>query len=471
MENENMPSSTAPLARRPAVSGQTRLDKDQPALPPDANPTTTQRSATPTSGARGQRPPHKAPGRSTTMDQSTALAGLPNQAAQPSVPPGLPAPPILSDHSVSSVPTASVRRSPLDEWEAVGRPNTHIEEMQGKIAELDAVVRQQDAALRKQDAELKRQDAELKKQDAELKKCHDDIFHYRNQIVHLESDVYRQEVVSIRRHLQVDEPCEPWEITKRFGEIVRKIEDISRDMGEALGSSTPVSKPTTLSLLKQLLGESEGQSLAAATPAVDLDLEDFIDFGCRSLINEALYTSILDHSIFHPGLKADENKHFYTMYHQIRKQEPQVVSGQWRIATLKLHSNRVYALKEQVRHLCEYTLALFCESVVEPASYFEHIRSMIPRIEEVFELALKWNRLVKNSFVMLDFHPQYQPPGSLHDYQYTKLEGRKPKAPASKAILLTSKLGLWSSHAPGGGKDPSYSIQIEAMVLASEYFT
>ncbi|KAL5632459.1 hypothetical protein ACGC1H_005428 [Rhizoctonia solani] len=441
MTNDNMPASTTTLTRQPGVTG-ARPDKDQPALPPDAAQAPTQRSSTPKSGTRTQRPTQKTPSKSATMDQPMPPVNAPRQSAQPSAPPG------LSDFQTPSAPTAPARLSPLEDRETIGKPNALIEELQGKIAGLETTVQQQKAAIIK---------------------CHEDLYYYQEKSKHLESDVYRQEVVSIRRHLQVDEPCEPWEITKMFSDIVRRVEDISRDMGEALGSLTPIAQPTTLSLLKQLLGDSK-ESLAAASPTADLDLEDFIDFGCRALINRALYTSILGPSVFHPGLKPEENERFCDMYYHIRKQEPQVVAGQWRISTLKLHANRTYSSKDEALHLCEHILLPFCGSVVEFASCIEPIRSILSRVEDLFELALKWNRLVKNSFIMLDFHPQYQPPGSLYDNKYTALEGRKPKPPASKSILLTSKLGLWSSNAVGGRNDPEYSIQIKATMLAAEYF-
>ncbi|KAG8726711.1 hypothetical protein FRC11_014667 [Ceratobasidium sp. 423] len=474
MESEDM--AGADLSRRSATSA--RVDnKGQPPLPAGAAPPTAPRPSTPSAAApRAAQHPTQTPSRSATIDPSTQLASAPKQPARPSAPPSVPNPPASlvpsapsapsapSVPSAPSAPPAPMGRTPIEEWESIPRPNALIEELKAKIAELEGTIKQKDE-------EIKKQYVGIKQQDTGIKILKENLAHFINKSENLESEPYRKEVLSIRKHLQVDDLCEPWEINKKFGEIVRKVEDISRDMGEALGSLPPTLKPTTLDLLKLISTTPETQPTAAAVPTADLDIEEFVDFGCRALINRALFHSILGSSIFHPGLKPDENKALCDMYHQIRKQESQVLSGRWRISTLKLYANNPYSSKEDAFRVCENALYPFCGTVVDPAACGELIQSMIPRLEELFELALKWNRLAKNSVVMLDFHPRYHAPGSVYDSQHTILEGRRPKPPASKAVLLTSKLGLWSSSAVGGGKDPEYSIQTKATMLAAEYFT
>ncbi|CAE6433836.1 unnamed protein product [Rhizoctonia solani] len=473
MDNEDM--AGANLSRRSATSGartDNKDNKDPPSLPPGAAPGVVPRPSTPTAaGPRGAQRSTQTPSRSATIDPSTQLASAPKQPARTPAPPSVStfpvssAPPALSPPAPSapSAPSAPTRRSPIEEWESVSRPGASIEELKAKVAELEATIKQKDQAIKKQDAEIKQH-------DAKIRNLKEPLAYFMNKTENLESEPYRQEVLSIRKHLQVDDLCEPWEINKKFGEIVRKVEDISRDMGEALGSLPPTAKPTTVDLLKLISTTPETQSMVAATPTVDLEAEDFIDFGCRALINKALFDSILGSSIFHPGLKPDENNSFCDMYHRIRKQESQVLSGRWRISTLKLYANSPYSPKEDALRLCQNVLYPFCGTVVDLASCGNLIQSMMPRFEELFELALKWNHLAKNSVVMLDFHPRYHPPGSVYDSQYTILEGRRPKPPSSKAILLTSKLGLWSSNAVGGGKEPEYTIQTKATMLAAEYF-
>ncbi|CAE6455134.1 unnamed protein product [Rhizoctonia solani] len=444
MEGETRHIPAANPARGPAANG-VRTEKDQPALPSDKNPATAPRPPTPTTSAsRTQRSgPPKASSRSATIDQSMSLATAAQQSAQPAPPP---APASL----VPSIPSATVKRTPVHERDAFIQQNTLIEGLQATIKEQEKAIQQK---------------------DVEIKHSRELFEHFKSKSAYLESDSYRNEVVSIRRHLQVDELCEPWEINKKFSEIVRKVEDISRDMGEALGSLPAVAKFTTLDLLKLLSRAPENHPLAAAEPTGELDAEDFIDFGCRALINEALFNGVLGPSVFHPGLNSNENQFYCHLYRQVRKEEPQVVAGRWRISTLKVVSaNHAYESKNEAFRLCQETLLPFCSRVVESKACSELIQSMVPRFQELFERASEWDHLTKTSVIMLDFHPQFQPPGAPHDTHNTTLEGRRPKPPASKAVLLTSKLGLWSSHADGGGKEPKYSIQTKATMLAAEYF-
>ncbi|KAJ1303478.1 hypothetical protein OPQ81_011665 [Rhizoctonia solani] len=458
MGNDSMLSSGTTSARRPAASSG-RTEKEQPPLPPEATltPTTAPRASTPT--AASTRTAHRVSDKMSfsklaTADPSMSITSAPKQTARSSVaphaPPGLPAPP---------APPVSGDRTPSDRegWVDISRQDVGtIEELQARVAELEAVI--------------KKKDEEIKEYQDDLKKDKESLAYYQNKCENLVGDPYRQEVLSIRRHLQIDEQYEPWEINKRFGEIVRKVDDISRDMGDALSSFQPIGRHTTLELLKLVSRKSEDPFLAAAKPTTDIDIEDFIDFGCRALINEVLINEILGYSIFHPGLGPKENAYFCELYSQIRRKEPQVLAGRWRISTLKLHADRSYSPKEQALRLCKHTLLPFCSAVIESQSCVELIQSMAPRFEDLFTRAYNWNNLAKSS-VMLDYHPQFQPPGSVFETHNTLLEGRKPKPPSSNTILLTSKLGLWSSNALGGGEEPEYSFQTKSTMLAAEYFT
>ncbi|KAH7336831.1 hypothetical protein B0J17DRAFT_664999 [Rhizoctonia solani] len=448
MDNEPMSTTVAQVARRPAISGGSHHqhpEKDQSTPPPDTKP-----AVAPTSSAHNSSLP-----RDTQPPQAKALvrlvttvpaASTPKHSAKSSGPPSLLPPSVPAVPIATSVPA---QPTPIEEWESVPHPNAFIKELRAKIAKLET---------------------ENKQKDVEIRKLREAVEYYLNKSLNLENDAYRQEVLSIRRHLQVDELCEPWEITQKFSEIVRKVEDISRDMGEALGPLQPIGQHTTLDLLKLISRAPEGHSLPAATPTVDLDIEDFIDFGCRALINETLFNRVLGSSVFRPGLRPEDNVFYCDLYKRIRKQEPQVVAGRWRISTLKLHANHPYSPGDDAVHLCQDLLLPFCSTVVDSKACIDLIKSLLPRFEELFDRACAWNQLSKNSVVMLDFHPRYQPPGSPHDSQHTILEGRKPKPPSSKAVLLTSKLGLWSSNAVGGGDEPVYSVQTKATVLAAEYF-
>jgi hypothetical protein len=221
------------------------------------------------------------------------------QPAQPSAPPGLVPAPASASAPATTAPSGPAQRTPNVERDAFIQQTAMIDHLQAKI---------------------KDQEKLLQQKDAEIKYARGLVDHLKSKSDFLESQPYRNEVVSIRRHLQVDELCEPWEITKKFSEIIRKIEDISRDLGEALASLPATAKPTTLGFLKALSRTSEGQHLTAAEPSVELDIEDFIDFGCRALINEALFIDVLGPNVFHPGLKANDNHFYCNLYNQVRRE-------------------------------------------------------------------------------------------------------------------------------------------------------
>ncbi|KAF8755014.1 hypothetical protein RHS01_05550 [Rhizoctonia solani] len=454
MENETM--HIPGLTRRPATNG-ARSEKDQaPSAPKVSSTAGSTGSASTASASRTQRSgPHKAPSRSGTIDSSIPPTATVKQPAQTSA---APAP------ATSSAPSVPIQQTPVAERDAFIQQNSQIESLQAKI-------KQQEKTIQQKDAEIKQKDAEIKQRGEEARQARNLYELFKNKSENLESQPYRQEVVSIRRHLQVDELCEPWEINKRFGEIVRKVEDISRDIGEALGQLPAVSNLTTLDLLRLLSKASESQSLAAAEPSAELDTEDFIDFGCRALINQTLFDGILSHSVFHPGLTSRDNQFYYDMYKRVRNEESQVLAGRWRISTLKIiNESYPYAPKDEALRLWHDTLLPFCSKIINRELCFEPIQSLVPELQNLFERAWEWNRLTRNSVIMLDFHPYLQPPGAAYDPQYSTLEGRRPKHPASNAILLTSKLGLLSSYSDGKGKDLQYTAQTKATMLTAEYF-
>ncbi|KAG8679396.1 hypothetical protein FRC09_018995, partial [Ceratobasidium sp. 395] len=49
-----------------------------------------------------------------------------------------------------------------------------------------------------------------------------------------ESQAYHRELLSIRNHLQVNDLQEPWQISQKFQEINKKVENVSRNLSEYL---------------------------------------------------------------------------------------------------------------------------------------------------------------------------------------------------------------------------------------------
>lgn len=122
-------------------------------------------------------------------------------------------------------------------------------------------------------------------------------------------------------HLQVNDLIEPWEVSQKFGEIVRQVEDISRNLGEVLSSHQPIRELKTDDFLKLLPHRPhENQPPALPTPSLSVESEDFVDYGCRALLNEQLVYAFLGSQVFHPILKPEENRIISRTYEKIRKQ-------------------------------------------------------------------------------------------------------------------------------------------------------
>lgn len=292
------------------------------------------------------------------------------------------------------------------------------------------------------------------------------------QIEFLQSDLYRQEVTSIRTHLQVNDLQEPWQISQKFEEITKQVENISRNLSERLAQSKFTGSPKTVDLVRyprHYMSRSELKHPATeATYAIEP--EDFIDFGCRALINDCLM-KMFDPNVFHPALKPEQNQMLVSMYERIREKEPQVIAGRWRVSSFNSYEKLSYFPKEQARKLCREILSSFCAGPFNQEACTEAINSISSDVEKLFEYAWSWNVLTKTSVVMLDFHPYHVLPGELYNPADTNLEGgRKAKPPTSGSILVTTRLGLMSSEASGKSTPPQYSYQLKANVLAAEYF-
>ncbi|KAB5593087.1 hypothetical protein CTheo_3469 [Ceratobasidium theobromae] len=406
------PLGATPERRQPTPTPPPpRQEKESTSAQPSANGTTPAPPAPPA------RHPHRQPTRSATID----LPGTPKK------------------------PTETSKLEPNPKITADG-PNAAIHERDVRIRELEERIRQ----------------LEIETTDLQTKcAC-------------FESEPYRDEVLSIRVHLQVNDLIEPWEVSQKFGEIVRQVEDISRNLGEVLSSHQPIRELKTDDFLKLLPRRPhENQPPTLPTPSLSVEPEDFVDYGCRALINEKLFYAFLGPQVFHPILKQEENRIISRTYEKIRKQESQVIAGRWRVSTFQSHGKVTYNYKELALQFFETQLGPFCKNAYGEKACEEAFASILPAVTSLFERTVAWNFLAKQSVVMLDFHPSFSSPGSFYDPQTTALEGRRTKPPSSKTILLTSKLGLWSSRAIGDMKDmkdPEYTVQTKATVLTAEYF-
>lgn len=291
-----------------------------------------------------------------------------------------------------------------------------------------------------------------------------------NQCYFYQSEPYRQEVLSIRTHLQVNDPQEPWQISQKFGDITKQVENISRNLGEFLASSyKAIASPRATHFSPVLRRCMTHPDHPVAEAPIDVEPEDFIDFGCRALINDCLM-KMLNPEVFHPALSPEQNLLLVDLYKKIRKQDPQIISGRWRVSAFKSHENLPYPPKDQAANICQI-IFLLCTHIYEPEACTKAIERISSEVENLAKVAWSWNVLAKTSMVTLDFHPYHILPGEAYSPDRVNLEGgRKSKPPASGSILATTRLGLMSSEAPGRSMEPVYSYQLKATVLAKEYF-
>ncbi|KAG8727383.1 hypothetical protein FRC12_022546 [Ceratobasidium sp. 428] len=130
-----------------------------------------------------------------------------------------------------------------------------------------------------------------------------------------ESQAYHRELLSIRNHLQVNDLQEPWQISQKFQEINKKVENVSRNLSEYLADRFS----TTVELRASNFVTSQNR-LSKTERDPPIPAEDFVDFHCRSLINEELIRTLFDENLFHPVLESGSNKMLSAMYGNVRLQ-------------------------------------------------------------------------------------------------------------------------------------------------------
>ncbi|KAG9091990.1 hypothetical protein FRC06_000296 [Ceratobasidium sp. 370] len=278
---------------------------------------------------------------------------------------------------------------------------------------------------------------------------------------------YRQELLSIRTHLQVNDLKEPWQISQEFQAINKEVENVSRNLSEYLADRF---QPAVPSFHTSDFVASAQSNSAKAERSPYVSPEDFVDFRCRSLINEELMVVLFDEKFFHPALEPGPNELLTTMYKKIQMQEPQIIAGRWRVSSFSAHKSLAFPYQDAAHRLCQEIILEFCRHIYGDKPAEEALNKVYPEIIAIFKHAWLWYSSNKSSLVLLDFQPYYYCPGSPFDPEYTILEGRKMKPPSSKTILLTTRLGLISSEAQGGGKPPQQIVQAKAAALTAEYF-
>ncbi|KAG9106670.1 hypothetical protein FRC07_008759 [Ceratobasidium sp. 392] len=285
---------------------------------------------------------------------------------------------------------------------------------------------------------------------------------------YLESSSYRQELLSIRNHLQVNDLQEPWQVSQKFQAINKKVENVSRNISEYLADRFT---PTVSLKTSDFIASSQNRpSKTDRDPLVQA--EDFVDFRCRSLINDELMHTLFYEKMFHPVLASESELDglLSSMYKNVQSQESQVIAGRWRVSSFNAFKHLVFPAEKVAFDFCQKTLLEFCRKVYGDKPAEEALNKFFPEVAGVFEYAWSWYSSAKSSLVLLDFQPYHFFESSPFEPEFASLEGRKLKPPSSGTILLTTRLGLMSMEAIGGGSPPQQAIQAQATVLTTEFF-
>ncbi|CAE6513199.1 unnamed protein product [Rhizoctonia solani] len=309
--------------------------------------------------------------------------------------------------------------------------------------------------------------------EAEIQNLQKTVAEQEAKIRYYQSEPYREEVLSIRRHLRVAEEHEPWWISQKFNEITGRVEDISGEISELLLPLQPTCQPTTHDLFEGLRFPQD-----ASRPSVkhisrySIRPDEYIDFGCRALINRFLMDYIFNDREFHPSLSSEENRTLCSRYQKIRMQDPQVIAGHWRVSTVKslgdVHTD--HAGISQWLCQCQEVLTPFCRNIYNLESSSQTLDSITPELSELLKLASEWRSFIDLSVVMYDFHPQFLGPGAEFGINEVEIEGIKPNTPPSNKVILTTRLGLLSSRALGESREPESATQSKLGVITSDYF-
>lgn len=149
-------------------------------------------------------------------------------------------------------------------------------------------------------------------------------------IVRQKLDQIQKEYASLRSQLQLHENVEQGEIVQNLKDLNRSVDDFSRLTSayivdtyvEAVFGKDP-SEITTLDArhlpeLKSLFGHMEGESsLVMSSVGEGMLIEDFLDYGIRSLLCGQLSNRIFEP--FHPGTEPSQNEVLSLIYADLQR--------------------------------------------------------------------------------------------------------------------------------------------------------
>ncbi|KAJ1299642.1 hypothetical protein OPQ81_002631 [Rhizoctonia solani] len=304
---------------------------------------------------------------------------------------------------------------------------------------------------------------------SDLKKCDDEIAQLQSR-AQLAKNL-QHELAVVRLHLRVGDEDEPWVITKEFGEINKSTERISFTLATKLSETRAKRRLNTSDLVEGVLLHLGRNRPFPSVTAYEIDPDEFIELGCRSMLNALLIRTVLDHQVYDFDWESSTNQVFYSTYQSIQKNEVQVNAGRWRISTFNaIKNNDIYPFcRTEVERFCKDALMPYCQVAYDKESCSSAKDAILPAIIALLEKAHAWNYRTRSTVLMLDFEAIYYWPGDKYNSKWAKQEDAEVKPTASETIMLTSQLGLRSCKALGHG-NLQYICQTPAVVLGNDYF-
>ncbi|KAG9086814.1 hypothetical protein FS749_003361 [Ceratobasidium sp. UAMH 11750] len=298
----------------------------------------------------------------------------------------------------------------------------------------------------------------------------------------------QKEYVSLRSQLQLHENVEQGDIVQTLKDLNRSIDDLARSISQFIVdtySEAAFGKEavdvTTLNArhlpeLKMLFGHVEGNSsLVVSSGGKGMPIEDFLDYGTRSLLCKHLFEAIF--SPFHPAADLAHNTTVATIYDNVRRQEPQPVAAKWRASCFKgIHKPEnpdatTHYINLIVQQFADGSLSPLLTYIFGETAEIQLEHQHLDRILQLFRTAWDWNSMLKGDVIMLgDFHLTYYAPLHRFDASLMTEFEPDPHRPPPNHILGTLGFGLQSSCAVGGGQAPEITDVLQATVATKSLY-
>ncbi|KAJ1299647.1 hypothetical protein OPQ81_002636 [Rhizoctonia solani] len=348
----------------------------------------------------------------------------------------------------------------------------HFQASQLHTYDPDRYIKDQDRRIQARIRRLEEQEIELRSQACELDKLQGFLDKREGHIAQLKVNVrlveeLEQELSVVYQHLGISDEGDPKALVNEFGDINKMIERISRALAVALGKNSPVRALATSDLIQQFCIHLDCGSAASLTASHHINPDQFIELGCRAILNAFLVKKHLNHKVYDLDWEPSTNDIFYNTYRRIQQIEAQVNAGKWRISTLNSIQNADISTRcrADAKELCDETLIPFCQVAYDKESCSSAKEAILPSVIALLEKAHAWNYRTRSTVLLMDFEAIYFWPGERYNSKWAKQEDAEVKPTAADTIMLTIQLGLRTCEALEDG-DRQYIRRIPAMVLA-----